>query len=338
MTALVRPLLDHLARWRPTAAYTWDEWSIEPTGGGANNLLYRAQRPPHDLMVKFTIRDERDRAGREFGALQAIYRAGLSIAPRPVFFDRDSYEQPVVVQTFVPGEVSTAPPVNDEEWLRLVEHLLITHSVTPETSGVALLPAYNNASSAAQARRLVWEQAERIPVAARPLTLSLLLERMDGAPYPDWPAPQPALCHPDYNTHNLIRRPGLWASVDWEYAGWGDAACDVADLMLHPAYLGVSGDRWRWFVDRYTARSSDPGSHCRIWVYARILSVYWVARLARYVREVPLGLDERLVERPSGWLDDRSNKYDYYVAVAQALYREGSDVGAAPSGAWCEYR
>ncbi|MHB0878351.1 MAG: phosphotransferase family protein [Anaerolineae bacterium] len=336
--ALLRPLLDHLARRRPTAGATWGDWSVEPVGGGANNLLYRVQCPPHDLMVKFAIRDERDRAGREFLALQALCRADLPVAPRPLLLDRDAYEQPVVVQTYLPGEVSVAPPASDEEWMRLVEHLLITHSVTPESSDVPLPRANVDAGSAAEARQLVWRQVDRIPAAARPRSLMTLVERMDAAVYPEWLAPSLALCHVDYNTRNLVRRPGLWASVDWENSGWGDPAFDVADLMLHPAYLGVSGDRWHWFVDEYAARSADVGCLCRIWVYARILAVYWVARLARYLHEVPLGLDQRLVERPGDWEIDRRNKYDYYARAADIMYRRGSDVGGPPAPDWCECR
>ncbi|HEV2124278.1 MAG TPA: hypothetical protein VGW38_16090, partial [Chloroflexota bacterium] len=72
----------------------WDHWRITPMNGGANNLVYRARSHAYedgrgkgsaDLAVKFTIRDNRDRAGREYGALQVLQAAGLTIAPRPVF-------------------------------------------------------------------------------------------------------------------------------------------------------------------------------------------------------------------------------------------------------------
>lgn len=336
-TELLRPLLGHLDRWHPQAAATWEGWSIEPTGGGANNLLYHARRPGDDLMVKFTIRDERDRAGREYGALLALRRAGLPVAPEPLLLDRDAYRQPVVVQTYLDGEVTVAPPRSDEEWSRLVEHVLATHSVTPATSDVPLLPAIHDASSAAEARQAVLTQVESIPADARHRAMTSLVERMEAATYPEWPPPALALCHDDYNTRNLIRRPGLWASVDWESSGWGDPAFDVADLIVHPAYLGVAGGHWHRLVGEYAARSADPGCACRIWVYARILTVYWVSRLARYLYEAPRGLDERLVERPDDWIDDRRNKLDYYVALAGLMYAESGNVSGPPA-AWCEYR
>ncbi|MBT7861719.1 MAG: hypothetical protein HN712_15460 [Gemmatimonadetes bacterium] len=37
-------------------------WDVEPISGGANNCLYRARRAGDDVAVKFTVRDERDRA------------------------------------------------------------------------------------------------------------------------------------------------------------------------------------------------------------------------------------------------------------------------------------
>jgi hypothetical protein len=36
----------------------------------------------------------------------------------------------------------------------------------------------------------------------------------------------------DNNLRNFVRRPGCWASVDWEYGGWGDPAFDAAQCAL----------------------------------------------------------------------------------------------------------
>jgi hypothetical protein len=92
------PLLDHLAATNP-ASDIWRNWQIRRVGGGANNLLHRATGAGHDLAIKWTIRDERDRAGREHAALTALRQAGLDIAPAPILLERERYPQPVVVQT-----------------------------------------------------------------------------------------------------------------------------------------------------------------------------------------------------------------------------------------------
>ena len=80
-------------------------------------------------------------------------------------------------------------------------------------------------------------------------------------------------------------------------------------------------------MDEHAARSADSGCLGRIWVYARILAVCWAARLARYLHEVPLGLDKRLVGLPGDWEADRRRKYDHYVQVADLMLLESNDVG-----------
>ena len=121
--AVVRPLLDFLARAERRADGRWDIWKIANIDGGRNNRLYRASCTLGDVVVKFTIRDARDRAGREFNALTALRQAGLHIAPAPVLLDRDSYAQPVVVQTWLDGEVDDAVPTTDEAWEKILRHL-----------------------------------------------------------------------------------------------------------------------------------------------------------------------------------------------------------------------
>ncbi|CAA9555924.1 MAG: hypothetical protein AVDCRST_MAG88-1109, partial [uncultured Thermomicrobiales bacterium] len=104
------PLLDHLAATLPEGATTWQGWRVVPVHGGANNRLYRAARAGIELAVKFTVRDARDRAGREYGALLALQRAGLDLAPRPVLIERARYPQPAVVQGWLAGTVTEEPP------------------------------------------------------------------------------------------------------------------------------------------------------------------------------------------------------------------------------------
>ena len=48
---------------------------------------------------------------------------------------------------------------------------------------------------------------------------------------------------------NFIRRPGCWASVDWEYGGWGDPAFDAAQWATHASYVEVPPSHWAWALD-----------------------------------------------------------------------------------------
>jgi thiamine kinase-like enzyme len=132
------------------------------------------------------------------------------------------------------------------------------------------------------------------------------------------------LCRVDPSPLNFIRRPDNWASVDWENSGWGDPAFDIAELITHPAYREVPAHRWDWVVRAYCDLTGRTGIAGRVAVYRRVLLVWWAARLARYLYEVPRGGDQRLVERPDGWQADMQAKYAHYVQIAQAESRQAA--------------
>ncbi len=313
-------MLDHLAHAGQTTDVQWRGWQITRIGGGWSNLLYRATNSAHDLAVKFTMRDGRDRAGREYGALLALHQAGLAVAPEPILLDRTAYPQPVVVQTWLEGEVSARPPASETEWRKLVQHFALIGTVKPQNTSTALPEAVLNANNVRDGRRIVQQQVARIPRQARPQSLLRLIRRFERSFLPDWSGVALALCRVDNNTLNFVRRPGLWASVDWENAGWGDPAFDIADWKTHAAYIGVPAARWDWVVDAYCSLVGDAAAAVRIQAYYKILLVWWVARLARYLYEVPRGLDQRLVEWPEDWQDGLLAKYEHYLALAEGLY------------------
>jgi len=312
------PLLDHLATTAPAADGGWREWLIARVAGAGNNLLFRASSAAHDLAIKFTIRDERDRAGREYAALLALQQAGLAIAPAPLWLDRDRYNQPVVVQSWLAGVARAAPPADDQEWQHLLDHYLMVHSLTPEHGATPLRAAFLDLRSVDDSLREIRRQMALVPAPEQPAELRELVLHTEQARLPDWPAPQLALCRVDPNTLNFVRRPGAWASVDWENSGWSDPAYEIADLITHPAYASVPSERWEWLIEGYCSRCGDPGAAARVRVYQRLMLVWWVARLARTLYEVPRGGDRRLVERPAGWLADMQEKYRRYLELARA--------------------
>jgi aminoglycoside phosphotransferase (APT) family kinase protein len=316
---IVRPLLDHLARGEDQPDGRWQDWQIRRIGGGRNNLLYRATGPQGDLVCKFTVLDGKDRTGREYGALVALREAGLRIAPAPILQDRSSYAQPVVVQTWLEGEVSAAPPATEAEWLKLLQHLALVHRVRPEGTAVYLRWATINACTVKEGRERVREQAARLPAEVRPTPLQALLRRFEAFGFAEWLSAPVRLCRLDNNVTNYIRRPGLWASVDWEYSGWGDPAFDVANLITHVAYLEVPASRWGWIAEAYQGLVEDATASQRIGVYCQILVVWWVARLTRYLYEIPRGLDQRLVDWPVGWEADIEAKYEHYLHLAEEM-------------------
>ena len=318
---MLRPLLDYLARAERRADGRWDIWRIANIDGGRNNRLYRASCDLGDLVVKFTIRDDRDRAGREFGALTALRQAGLELAPVPLLLDCDRYALPVVVQTWLAGDVVDAVPASDDDWEKIVRHLVAVHSVTPDTVDVDLRTATINAYNVPEGRRLIREHVAYIPPEEQPADLREVLHQFEATTLPDWEEKRVALIRLDNNTLNYVRRPEMWLSVDWENSGWGDPAFDVANLMTHAAYLDVPAPRWKWVTERYCALVDDATASTRIWTYYKIMAVWWVVRMARYLYEMPRGLDARLVEWPDQWLAEMQMKYERYVQLADGLLR-----------------
>lgn len=315
----LRALIHYLADSSLIITDTWHGWIINSLHGGANNRLYRALRGDDDLVVKFTIRDSRDRAGREFAALSVLQEAGLSIAPVPILLDRDSYAQPVIVQTFLAGETLDGPPKNEDEWRTLIAHYAAIHSVIKGSVQTEVHEAIVNMPDVATGVRLIEDQMALIPPEARPASLSATLERLMATPFPHWPIPTFTLCRVDPNSSNFMRRKGSWASVDWENSGWGDPIFELADLWTHPAYADVPRERRDWVVTSYCTRVDDPTALLRVRCYTLLMLVWWMARTARLLYEVPLGGDQRLVARPADWAARARAQFELY-------HREANDV------------
>jgi thiamine kinase-like enzyme len=313
------PLLDYLAETGTGNPGPWQDWAIQPVQGGANNRLYRVTSAAGDFAVKFTIRDARDRAGREYDALRLLQVLKRDLAAAPVLLAADRYTQPVVVQTWVEGVDSATPPATDVEWHQLLRHFVGIHSITPAQAPALLRPAVLNMASAALGQDRIRQQMAGIPAAEQPETLCALVRRVEALSFPTWPPPAQALCRCDPNILNFVCCDDVWRSVDWENSGWGDPAFEIADLMAHPAYATVSDARWEWVVATYMALNGDTAVNQRIAVYYVLTLVWWVARLARSLYEIPAGREQaRLVARPAHWQADLQAKYDSYVRRATA--------------------
>ena len=215
--------------------------------------------------------------------------------------------------------------------MRLLQHFITIQTITPDKMDVRLRRAVLNANSVESGRAIVGQQVACIPQEAQPVSLQRLVRQFRASRFPDWSDAPTALCQVDPNCLNLIRRPGVWASVDWENSGWGDPAFEIANLMAHPAYMMVASSRWHWVVDTYCDLVGDATVGMRIRVYYEILLVWWVARLARYLYEVPRRLDERLVARPADWRVDVQVKYEHYIGLADSLFGDAGYQYGLPS-------
>lgn len=323
-------LLEQIDARKLTSEAVIDGWQVTPIHGGANNLLYRVshESEPGAYAVKFTMNDPRRRAEREYRALSVLDTLGLDLAPHPVLFDETAYSLPLIVETWVEGEVIADPPDSAAAWAQLIDYYVNIHNVTCAqvcAAGMALEKPILYAESAEACKELIRQKITRLPLNAQPESLRRLYARFDARRLPHWDAPPLALARNDPNPRNFIRRGGqAWASVDWEYSGITDPAFDFADMLTHPQYIDVSSGQQARLIDEYVARmdksgSTDTGRAARIRAYQLTMTVWWVARFAQYLYEVPLGLDERLVQRPPTWREDAERKYAHYLLAAERL-------------------
>jgi hypothetical protein len=154
----IPPLLDHLAQTEPPTAHEWNGWRIMRVTGGWNNLLYRATNDACDL---------------------ALQDAGLSIAPSLILLERERYRLPVVVQTWFAGEVRDAPPANDAEWMRLLEHYAALARLKRANVPLTLPDAVVTAKSAEEAKARVRQQLALLPDETRYESITALIQNME---------------------------------------------------------------------------------------------------------------------------------------------------------------
>jgi aminoglycoside phosphotransferase (APT) family kinase protein len=312
----LRQLIQVLDLYQPTPPGELEGWSITPITGGANNLLYHVTYDDVNYAVKFTLKDPRRRAYREYTALALLQSLGLDLAPCPILFDEDTYSLPVIVQSWIEGEVNATFPDTDEAWTGLLNYYKAVHGIEAPLDTLDKPVLY--AENADQCKAIIHQKVERLPLDAQPPSLRLLTTRFERMKLPRWKQPTLSLTRTDPNPRNFIYRPDrTWASVDWEYSGVTDPAFEIADLLAHPQFIPLSRDRQEWIIQHYC--QGDEDCEIRIRTYWLTMTLWWAARSAQYLYEVPLGLDPRLAQRPPTWKEDSERKYTHYVEMTERL-------------------
>lgn len=316
-------LVDYLNKTQPNHLHLWRAWTIEPILGGLNNLVYYASHPCGDFAVKFTRRDERQRASREYHTLLALQQAGLHLAPVPYALTSGRYQNLAVVQSWLAGPVSATPPTAETEWRCLLAHVLAAQSLTPLNTAVPLPPATLGATHPYDFYTGLKQKAATLPPGAHLAPVQALLACLDKRPYPHGPAPRLALLHCDPNLLNFVRRPGGWLAVDWENSGWGDPALEIADLMAHAAFMGVPLATWEWFTNVYADHHGDATVVTRIWAYYPLVLTMWVVLFTRGMYDLAYGVPhDRLAPRPSDWAETLPVKYNHYLNLAFSVIEQ----------------
>jgi aminoglycoside phosphotransferase (APT) family kinase protein len=195
--------------------------SVEPLGGGITNHNLKVTTGGEAFVLRISGQGtELLGIDRRVELAASLAAAALGIGPEVVaFLEPEGY----LVTRFVEGE-SGSVTVPEAAVLLLRFHsgpaiagrfdsfrVVETYAATAQAAGAALPPGYPAASAL----------AERI-------------ERRRG-PY------ELAPCHNDLLAANFISGKRIWI-VDWEYAGMGDAAFDLANFAVNNG-LDEAGDR-----------------------------------------------------------------------------------------------
>ena len=315
MSAELFALLDYLAA-TPQPAASWQSWQLASIVGGANNRLIRATGPAGDFAIKWTLRDARDRAGREWTALKALEAATPPLAPQAVLLERERYPLPVVVQTWVAGALFQ--PTTTAHLTTLVHYFQTLHAAPVAAAAVA--PAVLNAATPAACQQLVDDQLALLPFDALPYGTEQLLKQFQHTLQPhSWATPRLCLCRVDSNPSNFITSGHGLISVDWENSGLGDGAFDCADVLTHPRYMHLDDQQRHWFSRSYA--NHDPQILERMALYEQTMLIWWIIRLARMLYDIPRGADQRLVAWNQDWQAQTRFKLEYYWQRFQQLSR-----------------
>ena len=311
-------------------------YSIQRIYGGANNALYKIDAHDQQFACKLCVDDGRQRAAREFGSLQALWAAGVKIAPRPLLLDesKTTLPYPVVIYDWVEG-TQLKPPVSPAllQGFQVTYHQL--HNITPNDYPAFNLTAwfhwfdfnaYVDEIRDLGAPYMPW-LPDSVPGGLKlKERLDRILERC--ADYVAKAEVDPgkgnfplALVRVDPNLANVIvgnENRIHW--VDWEYSGWGDPALDIAELRWHAALQPLGKEALQWLRTSYRPPHPDPGFENRLRVWDRILATRWPFLILRALWSNYNGPDrQRLtrVEIPSRQYHQRIVEY---LDRAEALF------------------
>jgi hypothetical protein len=245
--------------------------------GGRKNRVFAWDGPDGEVCLKLYRSDARDRAGREHQALVHLAESGITAAPQPLWHDPDP-ELPVVATTMLPGQAvpELSEPVSA---LRAVVGVL-TELRTVPVGPFADTRRIGSAKDVVQ--RLVGTWSGQLDDHAddphtynmRPL-LDAWSARGDAEILLE-PAPR-ILSRGDSNLMDWLWDGTDAGVVDWEFAGYSDAAYDAAELVEHLSARAID-DAW-WISSLPDLGIDDETSRRRFLAAQRTVALRWLSVL-----------------------------------------------------------
>lgn len=308
--------LVHVAAAHDAAADRWTAAGlcIDRVSGGFNNALYRVEAGGQAYACKLCVPDERRRVAREYGLLHLLRLAGVDVAAEPLLLDESCavLPFPTVVYRWLPGTI-LGPALDQPHLEAFLDSYQRLHVLRREDQPLALPTAwlhwfdlrpyvdeldgfwrnYGDWLTARGAEGAALQ--ERLAVLVDGCTRELLSARVDLRPE-NLPL---RLCRVDHNLGNVIvGEDGRVRWVDWEYAGWGDPAMDLAELRWHAAWEGVSDSQHAWLRQHYRRPAGDPAFETRLALWDRFVVTRWPFLILRWLWSLDNGPDRLRLSQP----------------------------------------
>jgi aminoglycoside phosphotransferase (APT) family kinase protein len=295
--------------------WTGDGLTIRRMSGGRNNALYYVVAGEEQYACKLCVVDERHRAEREYRTLSLLQETGADLAPRPVLLDTSAsvLPFPVVVYRWLPG-VPLEPPLAPEQLAALLQSIQRMHAIRRDASPADTLPDaifhwFDYRPYLAELRGFLseyggWLAAHDPEGQELEKRLARLVTRCAGdlgssEASPDRDTFPLCLCRVDHNLANTVWEgsgPLRW--VDWEYAGWGDPALDLADLRWHVSLEELRPAQHAWLREAYRRPQDDTGFDRRLAAWDSLLAARWPFLMLRALWSTYDGLDRVRLTRP----------------------------------------
>jgi len=219
----------------------------------------------------------RAEAGREWQALNMLVEHAPGLAPEPIGADLDA-QRPVVVMSRLPGRPLSSGPVNAAELEALVTSVDRLHHAIP----ASVLTGIETSDSL----RKVEDRTRRMAAGCSRGSLAPeVRDAYDGAVGwldEEWPAlaattiSWPVFAQSDGNLANFLWDGHNVRMVDFEDAGKGDRARELADFVEHLAVWDRGNVNADMFLSRFNLSTAE---HHRVMSLRPLFAAFWLMML-----------------------------------------------------------
>ncbi len=298
--AVTQAVLEYLSS-APGSLFAGQTVTLVDHWQGSENLLWRVhtESAPEDggVAVEAVAKLYLDAGwvrGRRAHDAQAAF-APMGLAPRPLWFDREpeGLSRQIALYAWVEGD---APAADDPGALDAVaEAAAAVHRgdgatlprIAPHPMALATFGEILEGS--VRAVRTWLNDAEAAAVRASFERLGDAARSRIAASLPLWQGAPATPVHGDLSLENTLLHRGRALLLDWEMAGMGDPALEVARFLTNTPFAQPDdADAW---LARYLAQAATPLLAERIAAYRDLLPFEWLCRLLLGAQEHAAVLD-----------------------------------------------